>query len=397
MALAPSVRHRSEDWAALNYRLNVDLPVQPRRLRVLPLLLLVALLSSNAVWLQSHLRDGVVLQRLNKQVSELQISVNALQITKSVVHTDTVWRTKYIWKNSTRLLSKTIDTKAAVPVLESAKDSDKAITFEVTRLPDNAPSPPDPVIPMIELPFLNSLFPTLLKSHDHGHLSLKDIIVDQPLEEENPIKSAGQKLTDLLRPKYVKVGANIGWLYAKSPGLMHEGGISYGAEAMVGLSRHWSVTAAYGAGQLHYKADNPAAIFGTPVLPAPPSPDYRITEMDVTGQKIRQFDLGMRYTFSQPGKPRLYFGLGWGGLTILPYTVNYEIQHEPSSTIQKGSIRVDRQTWLRNTVLLSTGLELPLAKRIDLVLAGSFLRPWKKASTMAPDLMGIKGGLNWAF
>jgi hypothetical protein len=220
--------------------------------------------------------------------------------------------------------------------------------------------------------------------------------VAQPLEEDKPIKPVGQQMLDAIRPKYFKAGANFGWLYAKSPGLMHQGGFSCGAEGIIGLSRHWSLTAAYNAGQLHYKAHDPAAILGAPALP-PPDYGHHLTEMDVTGQKVRQFDLGLRYTFSQLGKPRPFVGLGWGGMTVLPYTVEYETQYEPTGTIQKDTFMVSERTQIRNILRFGAGLEIPLSSRFDLTLEGFYLRQWKKPSSIAPDLIGIRGGVNWLF
>lgn len=177
---------------------------------------------------------------------------------------------------------------------------------------------------------------------------------------------------------------------------MHEGGFSYGAAGLIGLSRHWGLTVQYNAGQLHYKAHDPAAILGAPALP-PPDYGHRFIEMDVTGQKTRQFDLGLRYTFSQPGKPRPFLGLGWSGMTVLPYEVEYETQHEPTGTIQKSVFSVNERTRFRNMVRLGMGLEIPLSSRFDLALEGFYLRQWKKPSGIAPDLMCIRGGVNWLF
>ncbi|MFN0216729.1 MAG: hypothetical protein ACKVT2_20925, partial [Saprospiraceae bacterium] len=216
-------------------------------------------------------------------------------------------------------------------------------------------------------------------------------------EEKKPTKPFSEKLKDALRPKLFKVGLNIGWLNAYSTGLMHEGGFSYNLCGEIGLSRHWSVVANLGKGQLHYRAHTPEAILGTPVFPILPSMEHHFTDMDVTGQKIHQFGLGLRYTFAQPGKARPFLGLGWGGQTILPFSIEYEVQHEPTGTIQKGVFEVTARTQMRNILGLSGGVEMPLSPRFELSLEGSYQRQWKKPSGISADLLGIQAGMNWLF
>lgn len=426
-ALSPSERHRTDDWATLHDRLNVALPEQPRRRHralVLPLLLLTALLSSNAVWWQAHRRDGLVLHHLEMQVAGLQTSVKTLEAGVATVRTDTVWRTVYV-RSTTLMLSglqpsaarqgqapslqqeqfsaihnpyrdaQTPGSGLALPPSKTGLYSGKTAAENSDNQPISPASSPDSVAQMAALPSLETPPWILLELPAHNiHPSGEGITM--PANEEEPARPFGKTLLDALRPKYFKAGASIGWLYARSSGLMHEGGLSYGIEGVVGLSRHWSLTATFSAGQVHYKAHDPAAILGSPVLP-PPGYGHHFAEMDVSGQKIRQFSLGLRYTFAQPGKPRPYLGLGWGGLTILPYTVEYEIQHEPSGTIQKGTLSISEKTRFRNTMRLSVGLEIPLSSRFDLTLEGSYLRQWKKPDDIAPDLTGIRGGVNWLF
>ncbi len=423
-ALRPTEKHRDDDWAALGGRLNVALPEQPhkrQRVLVLPLLLFAALLSSNAVWWQTHQHDRAILHRLEAQVVGLQTSVEALEAARPVVRTDTVWRTVYVREVGFRTMTRQIDECEAQKQKQKAnlgattipgllntetptnrdlerQGTDSSATVSAEKFAEQINivlNTLDSAARMADLPFLETPGLALLEVSNPTISPIKNLII-QPVKEEKPTEPFGQNLLDALRPKYFKVGANIGWLYARSSGLMHEGGFSYGVEGLIGLSRHWSLTAAYNAGQLHYKAHDPAAILGTPALP-PPDYGHHLTEMDVTGQKIRQFDLGLRYSFSQPGKLRPFVGLGWGGLTVLPYTVEYETQHEPTGTIQKSVFSVNERTRFRNMIRFGVGLEISLSSRFDLTLEGFYLRKWKKPSRVAPDLMGIRGGVNWLF
>ncbi len=430
-ALRPVEQHRKDDWAALGARLNVALPPRKRRRAiVLPLLLIAALISSNAVWWQSSRSDRAALAQLDAQMKGLQAVVSALpaKVSQVVVRTDTIWRTVYVQRAANNRQTRFIDTtqrkveselrlaahpKAAVspmangsarPGFDSHSHTDRAtgvkgatdainILDQQKGLVLNAE---DSITQLPALPNLEMRKTALLE------LTKREVVLPQmpviaPLSPENTTPPFGQSLLAALRPKFFKVGGNLGWLFANSSGLMHEGGFSSNLRGQVGLSRHWSVTAEFGLGKLHYKAHAPEAVLGTPDLPMLPSAEHHFAEIDVTGQKIQQFHLGLRYTFAQPGKPRPFLGLSWGGQSLLPFTIEYEIQHEPTGMIQKGAFEITTRTRLRNILGLSGGLDLPLSSRFDLTLEGFYQRQWKKPNSIAPDLIEIRAGVNWLF
>lgn len=426
-AFRPSEKHRGDDWDALGQRLNAALPQQPkggRRAIVLPLLLVTALLSSNALWWHSSRSDHASLVRLEAQVGDLQASIAALgsaptELQYKVLH-DTFWRTVYVRSNEIKYEQSARIEKSGTAISKAShEDSFHAsgiTTFspmldrEFAGKPDSNSEKASSIISVDKLSKTepDSTFDISdLALAEHSDLALLDTSKSaihfpesQTLptkEAKEPTKPFSEKLTDALRPKFFKVGVNIGWLNANSTGLMHEGGFLYNLRGEIGLSRHWSVMASLGKGQLHYKAHTPEAILGAPEFSMLPSMEHHLTEMDVTGQKIQQFGLGLRYTFAQPGKPRPFVGLGWGGQTLLPFSIEYEIQHEPTGTIQKGTLEVKSRTRMRNILGLSGGIEMPLSPRFDLSLEGFYQRQCKKPSGIAPDLLGIQAGMNWLF
>jgi len=81
----------------------------------------------------------------------------------------------------------------------------------------------------------------------------------------------------------------------------------------------------------------------------------------------------------------------------MPYSVEYEVQHEPSGTIQKGSFDVIEAVKLPLNLGMNLGLSLPLTTRLNLVLEGFYQRPWKKTSQNSPDLLGINAGVSFLF
>ncbi len=413
-ALRPADQHREEDWLALGDRLNAALP-QPvskrRRPMLLPFLLLAALLSSNAAWWQVSRSDRARLTQIAAQVAVLQTAVIAVNTGRTDVVHDTLWRTVYVTEHGRRtnhLAEKQPTTRGVQQTfglmgspLAPSPGFDKSQSPTELRTGSNAESPvvrlsdrSDAATDAVLSP-LATLEITLLEIPKPAGKSPGSLVVQYP-EKEKPMEPLSEKIAAAIRPKFFKVGGNIGWLFANSAGLMHEGGFSYNLGGQIGFSRHWSLTAAYGAGRVHYKAHDPAAILGAPQLPVP-GHGLHLAEMDVTGQRMQQFDLGLRYTFAQPGKSRPFLGLSGGSRILLPFTVQYQTQHEPTGTIHNNVFEVLAKTRQRNLLGLHAGLEIPLLQRFDLTLEGYYYYQWNKSSSSAPDLMGIRMGAQWMF
>lgn len=437
-ALRPSAWHREADWAALTARLDQALPRQPqdqRRSWVPLLLLLLTLLLSNVLWWRESRESRIAMRRVEVQLAGLQTSFASFKPATSVVRSDTVWRTVYIQAPSRDrftipLLAQPNEILAdnGIPV-DRKKDfgTQKSVSLPAnTNYPltqknagidtdRNNPDIPDEtarqpgfsnpgqdtttkterIIPLqiLELPEWTFLKTSAQRA---PFFNLDDILITE-LKPHKPTRPFGPLLLDALRPKYVKVGATAGWLHPSSPALMHQAGYEAGAQGAIGFSRHWSLILEYTYGQLHYEADKPSAILGSPEFPALPSPEHRFEHLDLQRQSLRQFGLGLRYTFSEWHKTRPYIGLNWGNQTVSPFTVKYEIKHEPSNTFQPSILVVDKTTRLRNVLRLGAGLEVPLSRRFDLTIEGFYMRQWDKKSKDTLDPMGLRLGANWAF
>ncbi len=410
--MRPSDTHREADWASLGERLNAALPHQPRQRRtiVLPLLLLTAMLLSNAAWWQSSLGDRTAIATLEAQVASFQISVAVIPPASlpPTIH-DTLWRAIYVQTPAIKMAQTTpiAQTEMAISGASQVNDpirNDVLVNEKITETGHAANSilHAEQYKAVLDSTLVDAVS-THQEHNDSALLKRPNLVLSTPdsvnttlPESKKPTKTFATKFSDALRPKFFKAGANIGWLYANSAGLMHQGGFSYNLHGQIGFSRHWSMTADIGMGSMHYKAHEPGAILGAPALPSP-HPGSHLTEMDITGQKFRQFGLGSRYSFAQPGELRPYLGLGWSGLTVLPYTVEYEITDEHTGIIKKDLFEVTAPTRLRNIFALNGGVEIPLSPRFDLTLEGFYQRPWKKPSGIAPDLTGIRAGANWLF
>jgi hypothetical protein len=429
--LRPSEKHRASDWAAMGGRLNTALPQPPRERRrtiVLPLLLLAALLSSNAAWWKLHQEEQGNLAQLKAQLIDLQTSVsilrNSSQTVKTHIQRDTIWRTVYLRVKEVPSASVELSVQnmvnaalnrdfpphtMQVSASQTGTAPEPTATQSTTSVsssniqPENikqADASVANIIPNAPVSLQNTAAFPLLAAREIPRLKIPPSAFDLPekieKQPELPTKPYTKKVTETLKPRFFKIGINGGWLYASSPSLMHEGGGQFGFMGQVGFSRHISVSVGFNSGRLHYKAHDAKAILGAPALPQL-SAGHHFLEMDVTGQRIRQMNLGLRYTFAQPGKPRPFVGLGWTCQMILPFNIDYEIQHESSGMIEKGTIAVETRKIQRNIAVLNGGFDVPLSPRFDLSIEGFYQRQWKKTSRAVPDLTGVRAGINWLF
>ncbi len=433
-ALRPSAPHHEEDWAALTARLDQALPQQPRNRRrawAPLLLLLLALLASNALWWQESHENRIAMRRVELQLAGLHTTVSSLKPASPIIRTDTVWRTVYIQVSNRQQFAASEPAQLNEPVVNNNPSIDRKNDVDVKNglqqslannsstqqkstgidsvqnksdLPDGTVQQPGHsdleqgiTTKIVSLNLLEAPELALLKTSLQRAPFDPDVALIPELKPYKPTRPFGPLLLNALKPKYVKVGAMAGWLHPLSPDLMHQVGYEAGAQGAIGFSRHWSLILEYTFGQLHYESNKPTAILGTPEFPVLPSLDHHFAHLDLKRQPLRQFGLGLRYTFSEWGKTRPYIGLNWGNQTILPYAVAYEVQHEPSGTIQPANLAVDKTTRLRNTLRIGTGLELPLSRRFDLTVEGFYLHQWKKKYKDTLNPMGLRAGVNWAF
>lgn len=406
--LRPSETHRNQDWDALGERLDTLLPQQPKNRRrgfVLPLLLGVALLSSNAVWWHSSQKDQKRLTQLEMQTALLQKNFretsNPVVSYKPMHQRDTVWRTVYVTQRQVPDIIEVVRNS----VYEKAKNQTESPTPAPVSVPelktivvdasDNNQQEAANILPLAsEMPKDTMLAKELqVAVYNKGPENLTHPL----LEEKKTTKPFVQKVRNNLRPKYFKIGLQTAWIHLVSKSLMHQGGYSFGTKAEIGFTRHWALDVGHSMSRFHYKAHETAAILGAPNLPMPPTNEHHYAEMDVTRQRSHQWDVGLRYTFSQPSRPQPYLGIGWAFQTLMPFTVEYEIQHLPTGVFEKGIYQITSKKRLNNYFVLNTGLDIPMSKRLNLTLEGFYQRQWKKPSTVTPDLLGLRFGAHWLF
>lgn len=423
--LRPSEQHREEDWLEVANRLEKAMPHQTgRRYRTLLIpLLIVAFLSSNFIWWNASRDNQLAYNHLADKVAQLEATVAKMSLTNSIIQTDTIWKTVVVYDksnikgNNTNIRSyqamknnifdhastgsnmrKPTDTEYQDNSDESANsNSSDALNIENKGEQNNKNSNVlfQPPIPM-DLAYLPTRNTHLIKIPNRRRISpdVYDALTSIP---ELKIEPHNESFLQILQPKYYKIGVNAGLLYPVSQGLMHQGGNIYSARGEIGFSRHWSIYANIGKGQLHYKAHSPAAIVGNPDLPMLPSAAHHYSDLDITGQKLVYYYVGLRYTFLKIDKPHPFLGMGWGNQVILPFNVDYETTDEPYTGIQKGTFQVTNEIKLRNSLQFEMGLNIPFSKHFELSLEGFYQRLIHKSSDEAPDLIGVRTGFYWLF
>lgn len=423
--LRPSEQHREEDWHDVANRLEKAMPQQTgRRNRTLLLpLLLVALLSSNFIWWNASRDNQVAYNHLAEKVAQLETTVSKMSVPTSTIQRDTIWKTVVVYEKSMikrnnsnireippginnifdNALTGSNMKKSTDPEFQNNSNefaiSNASDALDITnngeQSNENSSLLFQPAIPM-DLGYLSARNANLLKIPNRRRISpdIYDALISLPeLKIELPSKS----ILQTLRPKFYKTGLHTGLLYAISPGLMHQGGYTYGARGEIGFSRHWSISANLGKGQLHYKAHVPEAILGSPELPILPSAAHHYSDLDITGQKLVYYNVGLRYTFLKMDKPHPFIGFGWGNQVVLPFEVEYETTHEPYNAIQKGTFHVTEQIKLNNNLQFELGINIPISKHFELSLEGFYQRLLQKNSKEMPDLVGVRTGLYWIF
>lgn len=431
-SLRPSTRHREEDWSALADQLDQAMPQRhfERQRALVPLLLLLALFLSNAFWWQTSRENQVAMQGLEVQMASLQNVVESLKSAAPDIHTDTVWRNVYVQTPYQTLFLSPSRMSGAQKAEFRQVSADNTLNPErKTAIQSAFPSAWKALDSPEDNPVGHTVFPReqkveggqadrdqqetgslahikLLPTSGPGLLEWKtpsmryvpEFLSDSLVKPFNPRRPFVPTLLHTLKPEYIKVGGIAGWLHPLSPAVIHQIGFEAGIHGLIGFSRHWSLALEYTYGQLHYEASNPSAILDTPEFPPLQSAEYRFTHLNVNKQAIQQVGLGLRYTFNEWRKNiRPYVGLNWGQTTVLPYTLEYEVEHEPSNTIQKKTLSVDQKVKLRHMIRLGTGLEIPLSRRLNLTAEGFYMRQWKRKDKNQMGFTGIRAGLNWAF
>ena len=430
-ALRPSAQHLEDDWAALTQRLDQTMPPQsrePRRLWAPLLLLLLTLLASNALWWQQNRENHLAMQRLETRLAGLQATIVSLKPAPPIIRTDTVWQTVYVrvpgqetpsrpytlhtnpgttdddlpvYPESVQKATFNQTNNAQLVDQESFTDTPnkhKAASNGGDRALSKSPDIADDEVPVISVvDILGKTNPATLEMTPNKEVFSPGLVIASSARKHIPVRPFGPVLLNALKPKYIKVGAIAAWLNPLNSALKHEIGFETGIHANVGFSRHWSLVLEYTFGQLHYESNDPNAILGSPEFPHLPSAAYRFEHLDLQRQPVWQFGMGLRYTFLQPGKVRPYIGLQWGGQTVRPYRVEYEIRHEPSNTSETAVLNVENSTYLPNTLRFGAGIEMPLFERLHFTAEGSYLGQWKKQNRGAFGMVGLRIGTNWLF
>lgn len=426
-SLRPSESSAGEDWQALSQRLDATMPVAApptvHRYRWAAAALLLLLLGSNLWW-------GFAMHRQNEAFGQLAGKVDALNAasTKNTACDEVASLREQVAALQTRL------DEALVQVREGA-DRSKQLFSGFAHFPALNRTPnPSGFAPLQEAVFgngkpesglfgarteamlesqpdnravaasagdtrfpINSYSLTLLPCAEISPLdwtsrppSLNLDFPAMPKSAEKP--TVTKKIAAALSPKSFRAGLTAGWLIPISDQLQHEAGYSAGLQADLGFSRRWSLSAGWEMATLHYKALAPGAAIGLDSLPL--SVGQQFLEMDVMNQRLLNYSLGLRYSFSPEKTWHPYVAGAWNGLVVMPFMTHYEAISETNGNITKGMHETVSRSALKNYLRLAAGVEVPLGRHFDMRLEGSYLRQWRGVE---PSMLGVRMGLGYLF
>jgi hypothetical protein len=442
-SLRPSSRTAGEDWQMLSQRLDTVMPQAVpvhKRWRLAAAALLLLVLGSNLWW-------GFTFRQQDRSIEQLSAEVAALKKAPATAEKTTTCEEADVLRNQVAALQSSLDEVTLA--LKNAVAYPPAIAFHqsgvfskkdgetATEVPEpstvilssgqaalaenegqtiakvhgdfsskiSEESEPNGMVQPVfgpeterlsnvlshpeKLPALDFL--PLEIPHHHLPFHFDNDLVMMPLEDKKDESSFTRKVAKTLLPKAFSIGASGGWLYPLEPDMGNQTGYGYGLKADLAFSSQFSLSAEWGRVTLHYKALAQDAAIGLPSLPLP-SPEHQFLEMDVSNQRLVFYGLGLRYKWMPNSSWHPFASLGWSGMKVSPFTVQYETAM--AGSIYKDTHQVMQRSGLKNYARLGAGVEFPIGRRFDLSLEGYYLHAWRNGE---PDLMGVRTGLNFNF
>lgn len=442
-SLRPSSRTAEEDWQALSHRLDVVMPVRiaTRRNRWLAAAaLLLLLLGSNLWWGFTFLQQECSLEQLSEELAALKNTpaiakkntpceeAGALHKQIAALQSDLKEKSSALKNAETKLSSfflypssiyaKTTSTAAlpvfpipmdqltgtqsgleengkieasgssTIPTMESYSEDEPGGKVHTSTTP-GIKHPTTVFTQVDKLPVLD-IVPFELPRHRPAFLFDNDLLMLSAKDKKREM-SFIRKAAQTLLPKTFGIGASGGWLYPLEPDMEHQAGYGYALQAEVVFSRMLSLTAEWSRTMLHYNALTPdAAIYAESFYL--PSPEHQLIKMEILNQRLEFLGLGLRYKGLPKNTWHPIAGLGWSGMIVSPFMLQYET--DVAGSFFRGDFEVKQKSNIRNFARLGAGVEFPFGKHINWTLEGHYLHAWRKSE---PNMIGVRTGVVFVF
>lgn len=360
-------------WLALEKRLD---DYDKRRSfgwwMLLPALLLS--LGANA-WLWQY----------NPQWHSLEIRRDTVVVTRVLYHTDTVFSSRVIERQTVVYLTAPIGfqpfTTHSQPRLGGAADvSLQGLdSADGPTIPESCFVSPAPLLPLAEPEWMICEVPRF-----------------SPVREatngpEDKKRWSLQEIIEPLRPRYFAFNAGCGRAYSLKPQVDNSPGFIAGAEGIIGLSPRLQLWA--GADYVHTSYET--RVLGADVPSVnPPSTSFTFINAEVE-QPSWQFGLGLLYRFAPEKRFSPYLGVGFTGASLLPYEVTYAFRDEAMGIQFETDQVVDPPNGPTGFLALRAGGEYRLSSAWAGLLHMQYRTVGAGRESGPPEMISVKIGLKY--
>ena len=114
-----------------------------------------------------------------------------------------------------------------------------------------------------------------------------------------------------------------------------------------------------------------------------------------TRQPALQFASGLRFRFLTSKRWSPYADLGYGILSLRPYSITYEFRDPITNAELDLDKDINRSAFLPNYLILHTGLERKISKKLYGNLGFTYRQNFSADNLGSPDLIGVNLGVRF--
>jgi len=218
--------------------------------------------------------------------------------------------------------------------------------------------------------------------------------VVQPFAKEVRKKGLRYRMNQI-RPKSINIGFNAGVIFSEPKTFELRKGFTSNIKADLVFSKNLRMFSEFGYLNSHYSRDEMGDDIGIP-LTTSPNDDFDFVEAKVELPAF-QYVVGLQYFFNTNRKIQPYLGLGFSGLSTLPYEVQYEFKNRADGLELLVDKEISQKYTINNQFIFEVGLEYPIKDNWSVQL-NSFYRYGKKSTAFSPsNIFGLKSGLLYHF
>ncbi len=417
-------------WERMQLKMT-DAPITPAPKtpisKWIPLLALL-LIGSTALnyWLFSNSNNTNLNSHSNRYSHQIDtiIQTNVIYKTDTIYTTNTIYKTKYVAVETASKTAPIVFTPTINTSVLSAGDINSEFTFHTlindskrkfgNRFVSNQHYLNSPTT-LSGLPSSSSLKELeedqLFENSKTKLASLNSIYNNKLVKLQSPIKTLELEPIDVrltkykksfsqmiypMRPKAFKIGISAGILSAVGKGLETNFNFISGIEPAIIFSENLELFGEVSYFKTNFETERMDESIGIPVI-EPENEEATFGGAELS-QDILQFGIGMKYLFANKTKFSPYVGVGFYGLKISNYKVEYDFEIEDNNTgggdneDEELEIRYDDYV-LKNQFVFRTGIEYRFLQNWSVVMDAFYRQNMNQTGLFTPNNLGLKTGI----